>query len=84
VRTQVERLLGHARGRGLDPERYRRACTRAADRAGLLVCGDIDTALRLGGVVGAHGERHVRHLHEMPLRRGYFAARARLAVGAVK
>ncbi|HTE55100.1 MAG TPA: hypothetical protein VK698_29815 [Kofleriaceae bacterium] len=84
VRTQVERLLGAARGRGLDPERYRRACMRAADRAGLLVCGDIDTALRLGGVVGPSGERQIRHLHEMPLRRGYLAARARLSVGAVR
>jgi Tfp pilus assembly protein PilF len=84
VRTQLEKLLGAARGRVLDPERYRRACQRAADRAGLLVCGDIDTALRLGGVVSRGGERQVRHLHELPLRAGYLAARARLGVGAVK
>jgi hypothetical protein len=67
-----------------DVERYRQACLRAADRAGLLVCGDIDTALRLGGVPGEGGSRQVRHLHEMALRRGYLGARARLGVGAVK
>jgi tetratricopeptide (TPR) repeat protein len=84
VRTHLEKLLGPARGRAIDPERYRRACMRAADRAGLLVCGDIDTALRQGGVVGHDGARQVRHLHEMVLRRGYLAARTRLGVGAVK
>jgi tetratricopeptide (TPR) repeat protein len=84
VRTQLEKLLGQARGRALDVERYRQACLRAADRAGLLVCGDIDTALRLGGVPGPGGARQVRHLHEMALRRGYLAARARLGVGATK
>jgi hypothetical protein len=84
VRTQIEKLLAGARGSALDPERYRRACQRAADRAGLLVCGDIDTALRLGGVVGPDGARQVRHLHELPLRRGYLAARARLGIGALK
>ena len=48
------------------------------------VCGDIDTALRLGGLVGPDGKKQVRHLHEMVLKRGYLAARARLGVGAVK
>ncbi|HKE17623.1 MAG TPA: tetratricopeptide repeat protein [Kofleriaceae bacterium] len=84
VRTQLERLLGQARPRAILPERFRRACLRAADRAGLLVCGDIDTALRLGGVTGPDGTRKHRHLVELPLRRGYLAARARLGVGAVK
>ncbi|HWM85119.1 MAG TPA: tetratricopeptide repeat protein [Kofleriaceae bacterium] len=84
VRGQLEKLLAHARGRGLDPDRYRRACLRAADRAGLLVCGDIDTALRLGGVTGPDGSRQLRHLHEMALRRGYLGTRARLGVGALK
>ena len=81
VRTQLEKLLQGRRG-ALDHERYRRACRRAADRAGLLVCGDIDTAMRLA--MGQTSGRPGRHLVEMALRRGYLAARARLGVGAVK
>jgi hypothetical protein len=84
VRTQLEKLLGASRGRALDADRYRRASLRAADRAGLLICGDIDTALRLGGVMGPDGKKQVRHLYELVLKRGYLAARARLGVGAVK
>ncbi|HUS67692.1 MAG TPA: hypothetical protein VMZ28_24320 [Kofleriaceae bacterium] len=84
VRTQLEKLLGPLRGRLLDTERFQRACKRAADRAGLLVCGDVDTAVRLGGVAGPDGKRQVRHLHELVLKRGYLAARGRLGIGATK
>ena len=84
VRTQLEKLLGAARGRTLDAARYVAACQRAADRAGLLICGDVDTAVRLGGVVGPDGSKQVRHIFELVLRRGYLAARARLGVGATK
>ena len=84
VRTQLEKLLGASRGRTPDAERYRRACFRAADRAGLLISGDIDTALRLGGLPGPDGKQQVRHLYELVLKRGYLAARARLGVGATK
>ena len=84
VRTQLEKLLGATRGRALDVERYRRASFRAADRAGLLISGDIDTALRLGGITGPDGKKQVRHLYELVLKRGYLAARARLGVGAIK
>jgi hypothetical protein len=84
VRTQLEKPLGATRGRALDADKYRRACLRAADRAGLLICGDIDTALRLGGLTGPDGKKQVRHLYELVLKRGYLAARARLGVGAVR
>ena len=80
----VSPASGATRGRSLDVERYRRACLRSADRAGLLICGDIDTALRLGGLVGPDGKKQVRHLYEMVLKRGYLTARARLGVGATK
>jgi hypothetical protein len=84
VRSQLEKLLTATRGRPLDAERYRRACQRAADRAGLLICGDIDTALRLSAVVDPDGRRQARHLHELVLKRGYLAARARLGIGATR
>jgi hypothetical protein len=87
VRTQLERQLAAVRGRILDAERYQRACQRAADRAGLLICGDIDTAVRFAGQAGAtgpDGKRQVRHLYEMVLKRGYLAVRTRLGVGATR
>jgi hypothetical protein len=41
----------------LDPMRYLAACERAADRAGLLVCGHVGVAVGLAG--GASDGRHV-------------------------
>ncbi len=54
------------------------ACQRAADRCGLLVCGDIDSALR-------HSEQESQtHLLCMPLQPQYLATRALLGIGAKK
>jgi Tfp pilus assembly protein PilF len=80
IRTRLGELLAGAGARDLDPVRYRAACERAADRAGLLMCGDIATAT---GQVQARGgsERRARHLIEMALSAGYLPVRARLGVG---
>jgi len=84
VRSQLEKHVAALDGQALDAGRYQRACQRAADRAGLLICGDIDTALRLGGAPGADGKKHTRHFYELALQRGYLAARAKIGIGAVK
>jgi hypothetical protein len=81
LRTQLAELLSHAGPRELDVERYLEASNRAADRAGLLVSGDIASAARfvrarLGKTRGA-----VRHLLEAALSPSYLATRAKLGVG---
>jgi tetratricopeptide (TPR) repeat protein len=60
----------------LDLAAYRAACARAADRAGLVVCGSVTIALRLAG----HGE----HVLQLAADERYLAARARLGVGAIR
>lgn len=75
VRTRLEEILASADPRDLDPDRYVAACHRAADRAGLLVCGDIATAIRVAG-----GPDRARHIIDVALRDAYLDARARLGV----
>ncbi|MCB9565106.1 MAG: hypothetical protein H6708_32375 [Kofleriaceae bacterium] len=57
----------------LDPHTYAAACERAADRAGLLVCGDVGVAIELAG-----GARHASHLVRLAASRRYLAARQKL------
>jgi tetratricopeptide (TPR) repeat protein len=54
----------------LDADAYRAACLRAADRAGLLACGDLTVAVERAG-----GLDQARHLVELAATRGYMAAR---------
>ncbi|HWN69854.1 MAG TPA: hypothetical protein VNM90_19565, partial [Haliangium sp.] len=65
----------------IDPDRYFGALDRAADRAGLLVCGDIATAINRAGAVDEQGRRVARHLITTSLSPGYLRARATLGVG---
>ncbi len=58
---------------GLDASAYREACTRAADRAGLLACGRADLAIELAG-----GPAVARHLVQLAASEGYLAARRKL------
>lgn len=57
----------------LDPDAYLTACHRAADRAGLLVCGDVTTALSLAG-----GPAVAPHLVKLASSQRYLAARKKL------
>jgi tetratricopeptide (TPR) repeat protein len=73
VRQEIEAALAEAEPRDLDLDRYLGACRRAADRAGLVLCGDIATALRLAG-----GPAGAPHLVELAVGEDYSAAVARL------
>ena len=57
----------------LEPRAYLAACQRAADRAGLLACGDVTVAVRLAG-----GPRDALHLVHLTASRRYLAARRKL------
>ncbi len=81
LRDRLGALLAGASGRDVDPERFLSRLDRAADRAGLLVCGDIATALANAGSVDSQGRRESRHLFTCALSRDYLAARATLGVG---
>jgi hypothetical protein len=85
LRTQLERLLAtaHDQEQPLDPARFGQACQRAADRLGLLLCGEIDVALRLAGA-GTATQPRALHLVELSLAERYLAARATLGVGAIR
>ncbi|MCP4447343.1 MAG: hypothetical protein GY811_18645 [Myxococcales bacterium] len=61
------------------PAQFLQACERAADRAGLLPCGDIDSALRY-----ASQQDDQTHLLRMPLQHEYLATRAKLGIGVKK
>lgn len=61
------------------PAEFLAACERAADRSGLLLCGDIDAALRY-----ASQQEDSSHLLRMPLQSEYLATRARLGIGVKK
>jgi hypothetical protein len=63
----------------LHPERYIASCERAADRAGLLVCGDIATAIRMVG-----GKANAHHLLDIALRDEYLDVRAKLGIGVAE
>ncbi len=66
----TERLAG---GGSLDAAAYLAACERAADRAGLLVCGDVSIAIALSG-----GSRNAAHLVKVAATQRYLAARRKL------
>ena len=57
----------------LDPDAFVAACHRAADRAGLLACGDIGIALHLAGGPGV-----ASHLVKLASSQRYLAARKKL------
>ncbi|ACY16641.1 tetratricopeptide repeat protein [Haliangium ochraceum] len=81
LRERLEILLEDASSRDIDPDRYWSALDRAADRAGLLVCGDIATALSYAGATDMQNRRVTRHLTMTALSPGYLEARAALGVG---
>jgi hypothetical protein len=58
---------------GLDPDAYVAGCQRAADRAGLLACGDVSVAIALAGGPGA-----AKHLIRLAATPRYLAARRKL------
>jgi hypothetical protein len=59
--------------------RYRAASQRVANRAGLLICGDLDTAVRWARTRGL--ETDTRYLERMVLSPRYLEVRARLGIG---
>ncbi|HEY6035141.1 MAG TPA: tetratricopeptide repeat protein, partial [Kofleriaceae bacterium] len=67
-----ERLAGVELGE-LDTTAYLAACERAADRSGLLACGDIGVA-----IAGAGGAARARHLVRLAANPRYLTARKRL------
>lgn len=81
LRTELEELLENASPHDLDINRFYSLLDRAADRAGLLLCGDITTAVRHAGELTPDNRRVTRYLMETPLRERYLRARARLGVG---
>ncbi len=66
----AERLAGSG---ALDARAYVEACNRAADRAGLLVCGDVTVALGLAG-----GPAKASHLVRLAATQRYHVARRKL------
>lgn len=77
ARTELTKLLaGQER---LKSTEYVQTSQQAADRAGLLICGDMDTALR-----ATVPDSDTSHLFRMALSRGYLATRAKLGIGAKK
>jgi hypothetical protein len=57
----------------LDAARYAAACTRAADRAGLIACGDLAIAVEQAG-----GLDRARHLVELASSKRYLDVRRKL------
>lgn len=72
VRAGIEALLRHASAADLDPIRYMKACMRAADRAGLIACGDVRVALEQAG-----GPTEAAHLVKFAVSRAYLGLRGR-------
>ncbi|MEM9489290.1 MAG: tetratricopeptide repeat protein, partial [Myxococcota bacterium] len=82
LRQQLEKILADASARDLDPDSYLDRIELRADRAGLLMCGDIATAMTQCGRSSESGERQAgRHLFASVLASGYLKARATLGVG---
>ncbi|MEP6859297.1 MAG: hypothetical protein ABJE66_01670 [Deltaproteobacteria bacterium] len=71
-RRITERLAGVELAE-LDTTAYLAACERAADRSGLLACGDIGVAIAYAG-----GAAQARHLVRLAANPGYLAAHKRL------
>jgi hypothetical protein len=64
LRRRLGEQLAALAADAIDPARFHAACERAADRSGLLACGDVDTAIRLAG--GPSVARHLVHLAASP------------------
>ncbi|HEY4182566.1 MAG TPA: tetratricopeptide repeat protein [Kofleriaceae bacterium] len=73
LRPKLADRLAKLPAGALDAETYRSACLRAADRAGLLVCGDVNLAIELAG-----GAAAAPHLVRLAANRRYLAARQKL------
>jgi tetratricopeptide (TPR) repeat protein len=81
----VRRFL--AAGGAIDVPRWARGLALTAIRTGLLVCGDLEVAIRLGQASSAHAgiapEEVTRELVEWNVSEEYFTLRAELGLGAV-
>ncbi len=75
ARADLEKLLTGLSG--LHAEQFSQGCQRTADRAGLLICGEIGTVIR-------HAPEDNKHLLRMPLQPAYLETRAKLGIGAKK
>jgi hypothetical protein len=73
VRQRLTERLATIAPEELDAPTYINACQRAADRAGLLACGDVSVAIELAG-----GARVASHLVRMAASKRYLAVRKKL------
>jgi hypothetical protein len=73
LRQRLTERLASLAPDALDPRAYIAACERAADRAGMLACGDIAVAVELAG-----GARVASHLVRLAGSRRYLAVRRKL------
>ena len=73
VRQRMTERLAPIAPEELDPRTYVAACRRAADRAGLLACGDVMVAIEIAG-----GPRAAPHLVRLAATRRYLAVRKKL------
>jgi tetratricopeptide (TPR) repeat protein len=73
LRPKLADRLAKLPAGALDANTYRAACMRAADRAGLLACGDVHLAIELAG-----GAAAAPHLVRLAANRRYLAARTKL------
>ncbi len=77
ARLRIEPALQKASLLKLDPGAYRAACERAADRAGLIVSGDVRAAVRMVG-----GAARAGHLVRLATEPRFLTVRAKLGIGA--
>jgi tetratricopeptide (TPR) repeat protein len=73
LRSRLEQRLRDAPREALDAARYQEACARAADRAGLIVCGHAGVAIAAAGGAGA-----APHLVATAASAAYLALRRRM------
>ncbi|HTM20749.1 MAG TPA: hypothetical protein VL172_09585, partial [Kofleriaceae bacterium] len=73
LRTRLSERLPALAADDLDPARYQAACARAADRAGLLACGNASVAIALAG-----GPAKAPHLVRLAASTAYLDLRRRL------
>ncbi len=73
LRQRLTERLATLAPADLDPAAHVAACQRAADRAGLLACGDVAVAIEAAG-----GVRRAPHLVRLAASRRYLAARKKL------
>jgi hypothetical protein len=73
LRRRLSERLAELSPSALDLQTYRSACERAADRAGLIACGNTAMAVHLAG-----GANRARHLVQLAASQKYLAARKKL------